>query len=259
MRRDAGGHAHGDTGATVQEKERQLGRKDRWFLLGPVEVGGKINCVIAYLIEKALMGDGSQPRFGVTHGCRWVIVHRSEVAMAIQEWMAAREGLNQAHQGVVDRLVTMGVILAQHVTHHAGAFAIGAVWGEPQFMHRKQDAALHGFETVTGIRKRPTHDHAHRVFEVGALHLLMQGDRLNALLCHPCLELPRPNGAQPTDVFLFEQPCLRTAGGIRIGLGTFNRRFKPGVGQQISGGEAQAETPELLLLMIRQNVVGILF
>ena len=32
--------------------------------------------------------------------------------------------------------------------------------------------------------QRTAHDHAHGVFEVGALHLLMQGDRFNALLSH---------------------------------------------------------------------------
>ena len=85
----------------------------------------------------------------------------------------------------------MGVVLTKHVADNAGAFAIGTIRGEPQLLHGKQDAALHGLKAVAHIGKGPPHDHAHGVFEVGTLHLLMQGDRLDSLpvllLGHPLL------------------------------------------------------------------------
>ena len=43
--------------------------------------------------------------------------------MTIQQRIAAAEGLHQTHQGVVDRLITMGVILTENVTNNTGAFA----------------------------------------------------------------------------------------------------------------------------------------
>ena len=105
--------------------------------------------------------------------------------------MAAGEGLHQPHQGVVDRLVAVGVVLAEHIAHHPGALAVGAVGGEPEFVHRKQDAPLHRLEAIAHIRQGPAHDHAHGVFEVGALHLQVECDRLDAcfwaLLGHPVL------------------------------------------------------------------------
>ena len=157
------------------------------------------------------MGDRGQPGFRVAHRRGWVVVHGAEVAVTIEERMAAGEGLHQPHQGVVDRLVAMGVVLAEHIPHHPGAFAVGAIWGEPQLVHREQDAALHGFESIPHIRQGPTHDHAHGVFEVGALHLLVQGDRFDppfarllagcfgAVLGHPVLGSGAEDGAQPTD------------------------------------------------------------
>ena len=100
--------------------------------------------------------------------------------MAIQQGMAAGEGLHLAHQGVVDGLITMGVVLAEHVADDPGAFPVGTIRGEPQLVHRKQDAALHWLEAVACIRQGPTNDHAHGVFEVGALHLQVQRNRFDA-------------------------------------------------------------------------------
>jgi hypothetical protein len=96
--------------------------------------------------------------------------------MTIQQWVATGEGLNKPDQGVVNRLIAVGVVLTENIPDDAGAFAVRPVWGEPQFLHRIENPALHRFQTVAGIGQGPTHDHAHGVFEVGALHLLMQSN-----------------------------------------------------------------------------------
>ena len=79
----------------------------------------------------------------------------------------------------------MGVVLAENIPDNPGAFPVRPIGGQTQFLHRVQDASLNRLEPIACIGQCPTHDHAHRVFEIGALHLLMQGDRLNALLSHP--------------------------------------------------------------------------
>jgi hypothetical protein len=38
---------------------------------------------------------------------------------------------------------------------------------------------MHRLETVTRVRERPRHDHAHGVIEVAALHLLRDGNGAN--------------------------------------------------------------------------------
>ena len=78
----------------------------------------------------------------------------------------------------------MGVVLAEHVAHHTGALAVWAIWGQTQLVHRKQNPPLNRLEAVAHIWQRPPHDHAHRVLEIRALHLLMQGDRNDALVRH---------------------------------------------------------------------------
>src|SRR5262245_61939361 len=43
-------------------------------------------------------------------------------------------------------------------------------------IHRVKDAPMHRLEAVTRVRQRSRHDHAHRVIEVTALHLLGDGN-----------------------------------------------------------------------------------
>jgi hypothetical protein len=49
-----------------------------------------------------------------------VSVDRSEVALAVHQHVAHREVLRHAHDGVVDRLVAVRVVLADHVADDAG-------------------------------------------------------------------------------------------------------------------------------------------
>ena len=68
----------------------------------------------------------------------------------------------------------MRVVLTEHLTHHTGAFAVRPIACQPQLIHRVEDAAMHRLQAIAGIRQRPTHDHAHRVFQIGTRHLVAQ-------------------------------------------------------------------------------------
>ena len=125
---------------------------------------------IAELVETAL---------GVPHRRRRIAVDRAVVALPVDQRQAHREILRHAHQRVVDRLVAVRVIFTHHVADHAGRFDVFLVRRMAVLVHRKQDAPMHRLETVTRVRERPRHDHAHRVIEVAALHLLGDGNGAN--------------------------------------------------------------------------------
>src|SRR5439155_25143649 len=59
------------------------------------------------------------------------------------------------------------------------ALAEAAVRREVEVVHGDQDAALGRFQTVAHVGKRACHDDAHGVVEVGATHLLLDGNRPN--------------------------------------------------------------------------------
>jgi hypothetical protein len=67
------------------------------------------------------------------------------------------------------------VIFTDHVADDARRLAIGLVRREAVLDHRIEDAAVHRLQAVAHVRQRARHDHAHRVIEIGAAHLV--GDR----------------------------------------------------------------------------------
>ena len=69
------------------------------------------------------------------------------------------------------------MIFAHHVADDARGLDVFLVGRVALLVHRKQDAAMHRLEAVARVRQRARHDHAHRVIEVGALHLIDDGDR----------------------------------------------------------------------------------
>ncbi len=66
----------------------------------------------------------------------------------------------------------MRVIFAHHLADDARRLDVLLVPVEPEFLHRIEDAPVHGLETVTHIWQRARDDHAHRVLEVRTLHLV---------------------------------------------------------------------------------------
>ena len=123
------------------------------------------------------LGGAGQARLGVAHGRRRIAVHRAEIALPRDQRQAHGEVLRHAHHGVVDRGVAVRVILAHHVADDARGLAEGPRRIVAAFLHGVEDAPLHRLQPVARIGQRARHDHAHGVIEVGAPHLLFDGDR----------------------------------------------------------------------------------
>ena len=70
----------------------------------------------------------------------------------------------------------MRVEVAHRVAYDLGRLHVLLVPVEPQPLHGVEDAPVHGLEAVAHVGERARDDDAHRVFEVGALHLLGDGD-----------------------------------------------------------------------------------
>ena len=66
----------------------------------------------------------------------------------------------------------MRMVFSHHVAGDLGALARGAVRRETQLVHSEKDTAMDGLQSVADIGQRATHDHAHRVVEIRAPHLV---------------------------------------------------------------------------------------
>ena len=173
VRRDVGRHADGDARRAVDQQVRDLGRQDRRLQLLAVVIGYEID---GFLVDigQHLGGDSFQPAFGIAVRSRSVTVDRAEIALTVDQRIAQRKILHHPHQRLVGRAVAVRMVFAEHVADDARAFDVRPIPNGIGLMHRKQHAAMHGFEAVAHVRQRPSHDHAHRVIEVGMPHFCFE-------------------------------------------------------------------------------------
>ena len=176
VRRDVGGHAHGDTGRAVDQQVRHLGRHDSRDLLGAIVVGHPVDGFF-FQVGQQLVGQFGHAHFGVSHGRGVVAVHRTEVALTVDQQVAQGEVLRHTHDGVVHRGVAVRVVFTDYVTDHTGGFLVGLVPVVAQLAHGVEHTAVYWLQAIARIRQRTPDDHAHRVVEVGLFQLVFDIDR----------------------------------------------------------------------------------
>ena len=169
------------------------------------------------------MADLGEPALGVAHGRRRIAVDRAEIALPVDQRQAHGEILRHAHQRVVDRLVAVRVILAHHVADDARRLDVFLVGRVALLVHRIEDAPVHGLQPVAHVRQRARHDHAHRVIEVVALHLLRDRNGADVgrvialrLVDHQCR--PRKFLRDLCPICLADSARRTTAKGAEMGL-----------------------------------------
>ncbi|MBA7647815.1 hypothetical protein ES703_55594 [subsurface metagenome] len=89
VRRDVGGHAHGNARAAINQQIGGSGGQDGWLLEAAVKVGHKVNGILINVKEHLLSNLG-QAGLGITHGRRRVVIHAAKIALAINQRVAHR-------------------------------------------------------------------------------------------------------------------------------------------------------------------------
>ena len=147
---DVGGHAYGDALAPVDQQVREPGWEDfRFGELARVVVG-EVHRVLVDPCQQ-LQSDGIEAAFGVPGGGRCVVRRVPEVALRVDHWMAETEVLGHTHQGVVDGLVAVRVVLAHDLAGHPGALHGRPVGPGPQVVHPPEDSTVDGLQAVAGV------------------------------------------------------------------------------------------------------------
>jgi len=178
VRRDRGRHADGDAGRAVGQQVRETTRQHDRLVGRAVIVRPEVDGVLVDAAQQSL-GDRGEARLGVTHGGGVIAVDVAEVALALDQRIADGEFLGETHQRVVDRLVAVRVILADHVADDARALLEGAVGIEPQQAHGVHQAAMHGLQSVAHVGQRARHDGRQRIGQIALLERLSELHRLH--------------------------------------------------------------------------------
>ncbi len=170
--RDVRRHAHGDAAGAVHQQVREAAGHHGGLHQGFVEVRVEVDGLLLD-VPHHLHAQLRQAGLGVSHGRRAVAVHGAEVALALHQRVADGEVLGQAHHGVVDAGIAVGVILTEHVAHDARALPVGLVRGDAHLVHRVQDAPMHRLQAVAHVRQGARDDDRHGVGYKGFFQLVL--------------------------------------------------------------------------------------
>ena len=141
-------------------------------MLGAVIVFRKINGFFLKIGQQRVRQLG-HPDLGVSHRCSRVAIDGAEITLAVDERITKRECLRHTNDGVVNRRITVRVVLTNHVTNDASGLFIRLVPVVVQLVHCKQDTAVNGFQTISDIGQCAPDNNAHRIIHVGLLELVL--------------------------------------------------------------------------------------
>ena len=176
MRRDVGRHADRDAGRAVYQQVGEAGREHDRLLTLLVKVRLEIDCVLLDVRQHVVCQSG-HAGLGVTICCRRVAVHRTEVAVAVDQRIVQRERLRHTHHCVIDRCVAVRMIAAEHVTDGRCRLAVGLVRGQTVLVHSVQDAAVYRLEAVAHIGQRAGDDNRHGIGDERVFQLVLDVQR----------------------------------------------------------------------------------
>ena len=175
--RDVRRHPHRDSGAPVDEEQRQPGGEHHRLRPRAV-VGGAVGDGVGGNLAEHLFGAFRQPALGVAHRRRGVAVEGTEVPGSLDQRQPGGERLRHPRQRLVDGGVAVRVVGAHHIADDLGALAEPPVGPESLPPHGGEDAALHRLQAVADIGQRPAPDDRERVGPVALAGDLAEVHRL---------------------------------------------------------------------------------
>ena len=81
--------------------------------------------------------------------------------------------MRHTNDGVVNRRITVRVVLTNHVTNDTSGLFIRLIPVVVQFVHGEQDTTVDGFQAISDVGQRASDNNAHRIIHVGLLELVL--------------------------------------------------------------------------------------
>ena len=164
-------HSHRNTVRTIDQQVWNARRHYFRFAERLVVIWLKVDCLF-FQVRKHYISYAGHANFRIAHRRSCIAVNRSEVSLAIDQWIAHGKILRQTNDGVINRSIAMRMIFTDHVTNDACAFLVRFVVGIAELVHRPQHAPVNRFESVAHVRQGAPDDDRHRVIEIRTPHLV---------------------------------------------------------------------------------------
>ena len=134
MRRNVGRQPHRDAARAVDEQVGKTPRQGGGFHQTVVEIQGEIHRFLVDIAQE-FQREFFQPRLGIAVCRRAVAVHRTEVAVPVDEGHAHVEILRHPHERVIDGSIAVRVVFTEAVPHDLSALSVRFIGGQPHFVH----------------------------------------------------------------------------------------------------------------------------
>ena len=175
VRRDIGRHADRDAAGAVDQQIGEAGGQDLRLHQRAVIIGREVDRVLVEILEQGHR-DLREARLGIALRRGRIGVHRTEIALAVDQRHAHRPVLGHPGQGVVDREIAVRMVVAHRVADDLRGLAVGPSGDEAALLTGVEDAPVHRLQPVAHVGQCTRDDHRHGVVEIGGLHLLDDGD-----------------------------------------------------------------------------------
>ena len=182
--RDTRRHAHGNAACSVGQKIGEARWQHHRFRFRAVVGVAEIDDIVVESVKQGHRYPG-QARLGVAHGRGIVAVDIAEVALAVNQRVARRKLLGETHEGVVDGLVAVGMVLADDITHHARRLLESLIRIEAELPHGIEYPPMDRLEAVPDVRQRARRDGRHRVSEIALRERISETDSLDGAIMVP--------------------------------------------------------------------------
>ena len=177
-------HTYGNTAGTITYHEWECSWKDHRLSKGFIVVRHEVYSLLTD-VGHHLLADLGHLGLCVSHGCRWVTIDGAEVSLREYNRIAEGEVLGQPYKSIVDRCVSMWMVLTKYITHDSCTLLVCRIVSDTHVPHGVEDSSMYWLETIPCIRKGSGHDYAHGVVNVAALHLV--GQIIGQYCTWPCL------------------------------------------------------------------------
>jgi hypothetical protein len=174
VRRYVGCHAHGNAAGSVGKQIGELRRQNHRFRQRTIIIVAKIDGVFVQALQQRL-GNRRQPRFGIAAGRGVVPVDVAKVALPVHQRVTHVEILGEARHRVVNRGISVRVVVAHDVAGYLGRFPETAGRAQPQLAHGIENAAVDRLQTVARVGQRTVHDRAERIGQIALAQSPPQG------------------------------------------------------------------------------------
>src|SRR5579872_3510066 len=171
-------HANRDSVGTIDKQVRNARGKNVGLDFAAVIVRMEVDSVFVEVFQQR-GGNLRKLGFCVTVGCGRISIDGAEVALTENRRIAHRPVLRESDESVIHSEVAVRVVLTHDVSDDAGAFARRAIRIQPHLLHRVENAAMDGLESVANVGERAADDDRHRIVEIRPAHLLFDVDGLN--------------------------------------------------------------------------------